>query len=472
MNHILSNAARAIPYVGIVNTITGNTTATLLLLQLEYWFARYPDEFYKFIDRPKTKTPGYREGDSWCEELFITRKTFDRAFEKIGVKYSSIADWNESKSFMGMGYASVFDRTTKRTTFLRNHELMDRLAGKIMQAGWIDTETKLWQAAESFEQMLEILENREKSIRQMANDPESIRQKGNGHSPNGKSPFANSGNLLYTDSTTDSTQKPADLRSSGSEQKPSTGTSTNLGEEISTVLGSEVAPGEASTVLEAWKPAEIDRTLQAVQKYRLEMKPLNELVPGVHGSSSTYKNAKILSQAVCGAHTAAQTVPDDQTAMILKKMAQEPLFALWYEVHEKLRAKGGKAFKSQVRFGRTAFSMDALEAMNRIKEFSVDPDAIVDFYLKRVADLKQWKNVSTQFSWKRFLSALEAFISDLENGKIENGQDTDPPELQEKLKGLTGFARQRARTAYLQEQKEKEIRARLDAKNRQQASGS
>lgn len=467
MNHILANAARAIPYVGIVNTITGNTTATLLLLQLEYWFARYPEGFYKFIDRPKKKTPGYRDGDSWCEELFITRRTFERSFEKIGVRYNSTKYWSDYGNFQGMGYVSVVNRRTGHNHFYRNHELMDVLAGKIMAAAWIDTETKLWQEADSFERMLEILENREKSIHQKVDGRGSIHQKVDGHPPKGESRSTNSGNLLYTDSTTDSTTETVGFQPPVDSQKSSTGTGINLGEEVSTVLNGEVVPGEASTVLENWKPAEIDRTLQALYRYRLNVKPVNELVPGVSGNKQVYRTVLTLSKAVCEAQGATKTVPGDQTSMILEKMAQEPLFALWYEVHEKLRAKGGRSFKSQVRFGRTEFSMDALEAMARIKEFDVNVDAFVDFYLDKVESLKKWKNISTQFTWKRFMKVMEGFIADLETGKIENGADTDPPELQERLKGLDGFARERARVAYLEEKREQEIRERLKNQNRQ-----
>jgi len=201
-----------------------------------------------------------------------------------------------------------------------------------------------------------------------------------------------------------------------------------------------------------WTPAEIDRT---ANEARLHIVPLGKLVPEINGASAAYRNAKKLSENYTAQRTEAQNVSGDLAAAVARKVAQEPLFALWYKVHELLREKGGKAMKSQARFGRMVFDSDAIRVMATIQEYDVDIEAAVAGYMEQVEWLKERKNVNTKFGWKRFHTFLEGFVSDLENGKVENGDDSDePPELRERLKGLQGFARERVRQLYEKEQRE------------------
>lgn len=107
-------------YPGI-KTSLGCEKAPLILGRLEYWFEKYAKGFYKFIE--PCNHPLYREGDSWSEELGLSRKLFAKAFDLIGVRYiSKSAYLNSEDKFQGKLYASYHDRKTNRTYFVRNHE--------------------------------------------------------------------------------------------------------------------------------------------------------------------------------------------------------------------------------------------------------------------------------------------------------------------------------------------------------------
>jgi len=81
------------------------------------------DKFYKFIE-PSSNQRAYKEGDSWTEELCVSRKTFARAFDQIGIRYKSKTSFREAKDkFQGKPYASYYDRQTKQTVFLKNSEI-------------------------------------------------------------------------------------------------------------------------------------------------------------------------------------------------------------------------------------------------------------------------------------------------------------------------------------------------------------
>jgi len=72
-----------------LQSFTGSATSTLIIGKLEFWFAnpKYKEGFYKFVE--PCAHPLYREGDSWSEELGISRKIFAKAFDLIGVRYKS-----------------------------------------------------------------------------------------------------------------------------------------------------------------------------------------------------------------------------------------------------------------------------------------------------------------------------------------------------------------------------------------------
>jgi len=94
----------------------------LLRGQLDYWFSKKPKGFYKFLE--PCNHPLYKAGDSWSEELGISRRTFNTLFDSVGIRYNSKTAFKKAKDkFQGKLYASYHDRKTHKMFFVRNAEL-------------------------------------------------------------------------------------------------------------------------------------------------------------------------------------------------------------------------------------------------------------------------------------------------------------------------------------------------------------
>ncbi|MBY0292249.1 MAG: hypothetical protein K2W92_03060 [Alphaproteobacteria bacterium] len=103
-----------------INSSIGCEKSTLILGRLEYWFEKYANGFYKFVE--PCNHPLYREGDSWSEEIGFSRKIFAKAFDLIGIRYKSKSSFMRAQDkFQGKFYASYHDRKTNQTYFFRNH---------------------------------------------------------------------------------------------------------------------------------------------------------------------------------------------------------------------------------------------------------------------------------------------------------------------------------------------------------------
>lgn len=112
------------PYVRDIRSIAGSVTAALVMQQLDYWFKRHPDGFYKFMEPSDHGL--YKLGQSWTEELFMSRLEFISAFEQIGIRYRSKSEFEKADNkFQGRYYASYLDRKTNLTHYLRNHAIAD-----------------------------------------------------------------------------------------------------------------------------------------------------------------------------------------------------------------------------------------------------------------------------------------------------------------------------------------------------------
>lgn len=97
--------------------------AALLFDRLEFWFSKMSGTFYKFIE--PCDHPCYREGDSWSEELSMSKKVFRKAFDCIGVRYTSKTAFDLSQDkFQGKFFAYYQDRQSKKTVFVRNDHLL------------------------------------------------------------------------------------------------------------------------------------------------------------------------------------------------------------------------------------------------------------------------------------------------------------------------------------------------------------
>lgn len=85
-NKILTLTETPVPYVKELRRLklVKSITACLLMQQLDYWFKTYPESFYKFLE--PCDAIGYKQGDSWCEELGFSADEFRNAFDQIGVR--------------------------------------------------------------------------------------------------------------------------------------------------------------------------------------------------------------------------------------------------------------------------------------------------------------------------------------------------------------------------------------------------
>jgi hypothetical protein len=125
MNRILSITRNTIPYVKELMPIAGSVTACILMQQLDFWFDRHPDGFYKFMDASPDH-PAYREGDSWAEELAISVDEFRTAFDRLGIRYTSKSKYDAAADkFVGHYYCSYYDRRRQLTFYFRNDELVN-----------------------------------------------------------------------------------------------------------------------------------------------------------------------------------------------------------------------------------------------------------------------------------------------------------------------------------------------------------
>ncbi|WP_069999267.1 hypothetical protein [Cellulosilyticum sp. I15G10I2] len=120
-------STKHLKYCPELNTLIGSVNATIVLLQLEYWFTKMAaDRFYKFLDACSHEL--YMPGDSWVEELGFSKNEFRTAFSKIGKVYQSKKAFQASKDlFSGKYYASYYDRRRGLTYYIRNNAKLDVL---------------------------------------------------------------------------------------------------------------------------------------------------------------------------------------------------------------------------------------------------------------------------------------------------------------------------------------------------------
>ena len=139
-NRLLGITRNIIPYVRELRTIAGSTSATVVMQQLDYWFIRHPDGFYKFLEATPTAKL-YRPGQSWCEELGFTKDEFRTAFDRIGYRWSSKSQFEAATDkFQGKLYASYVDRRNNLTWYVRNHELVDQILDNLLETDVSDSQ--------------------------------------------------------------------------------------------------------------------------------------------------------------------------------------------------------------------------------------------------------------------------------------------------------------------------------------------
>ena len=127
-NRLLAITRNVIPYVKELRELkyVNSVAASILMQQLEYWFDKYPDGFYKFTE--PCNHEAYKEGDSWCEELGFSRSEFTTAFNGLGMKYKSKTEHDAAQKdkFQGKYYMAYTDRKKGLTYYYRNHSVVDK----------------------------------------------------------------------------------------------------------------------------------------------------------------------------------------------------------------------------------------------------------------------------------------------------------------------------------------------------------
>jgi hypothetical protein len=112
--------------IGPLTELTGSSSSALLVLQLEYWFSKKNEGFYKFL-APCQHTQ-YREGDSWTEQLGLSKDQLRTALAKLCTQYTSRTAFRKACAegldpFQGRMYLSYIDKRSNLTHYLRNHRL-------------------------------------------------------------------------------------------------------------------------------------------------------------------------------------------------------------------------------------------------------------------------------------------------------------------------------------------------------------
>ncbi|NEX63435.1 hypothetical protein [Noviherbaspirillum galbum] len=116
----------------------GDGMLAIFMTQLEYWFEKKPNGFYKF--QSKASHALYKNGQSWQEELGgLSEHRVRTLFLEIGVRYTDKSSLQKAKEsgdlFNGKYYACYVNRATNVTTYYRNHALVDEFLYDLMTAG-------------------------------------------------------------------------------------------------------------------------------------------------------------------------------------------------------------------------------------------------------------------------------------------------------------------------------------------------
>lgn len=130
-NRILYLTRTSIPYVKELLPIAHSIPGCLLMQQLDFFFERKQNGFYKFMESCPHAL--YRPGDSWVEELGISAVEFRTTFDRFGIRYKSKSEFDATPDkFQGKFYCSYHDKRAQLTWYFRNHELLDAALDKLL----------------------------------------------------------------------------------------------------------------------------------------------------------------------------------------------------------------------------------------------------------------------------------------------------------------------------------------------------
>lgn len=120
---LLNDRENKIIYDKNLRNITWSLTSAILLQQIIYWSEKTKwEKFFKFIEPCNHEL--YKEWDSWCEELWFSRKEFDWAIKKIWFKL-----WKNNKNQMDKENAIIiyYTDSSRITWYSINYELLNNL---------------------------------------------------------------------------------------------------------------------------------------------------------------------------------------------------------------------------------------------------------------------------------------------------------------------------------------------------------
>jgi len=127
---IILDDKRIISYRPRLNRETGSLTATVLLCQAMYWAMHSANPFYKFMQ--PCKHDQYHPGDSWVEELGMTRTEFETALKRIGQKLSSKSTGYDQDAFIWY-WTDISRMTWFQINWKRVNEAVERAYSDVMQ---------------------------------------------------------------------------------------------------------------------------------------------------------------------------------------------------------------------------------------------------------------------------------------------------------------------------------------------------
>jgi len=120
---MMKKDASVILYRPELNNLTGSALASILLHQIIYWWEKNGSKpFYKFFS-PSPKQSSYREGDSWQEELGLSRHELDTALARIGKK---IGKGDGKKEALKSNFVIYWTDSDRKTWFEVNESLLNR----------------------------------------------------------------------------------------------------------------------------------------------------------------------------------------------------------------------------------------------------------------------------------------------------------------------------------------------------------
>ena len=103
----------------------------IVFARLVYWATRNPEGFYKFKNKCD-KHKLYKKGDSWAEELNMTRRDMDPVFKRLVQSYTSRRDYMKAEDkFNGKMFASYTNRKTNQTHYFMDKEAVDTFLGSL-----------------------------------------------------------------------------------------------------------------------------------------------------------------------------------------------------------------------------------------------------------------------------------------------------------------------------------------------------